>query len=184
MHLHLTLVHMCACMLYSVYRNLVIFHTLFNFVRCCPYENEMYEYYSTTKFSRVSYTIWGVYEIKTARNNNVKNIFNAKYNQITVPDITFTVAGAGLSLKVEVKSHHKMVVCRVMSGGCPYVASGLKAASYLCHALCLIFFSSPQVPSPSPIAVVHVCRISLLLEPETSGTNRRLCPSLAPLCPS
>ena len=28
--------------------------------------------------------IWGAYEIKTARNNNVRNIFNAKYNQITV----------------------------------------------------------------------------------------------------
>ena len=26
----------------------------------------------------------GAYEIKTARNNNVRNIFNAKYNQITV----------------------------------------------------------------------------------------------------
>ena len=28
--------------------------------------------------------ISGEYEIKTARNNNVRNIFNAKYNQITV----------------------------------------------------------------------------------------------------
>ena len=28
--------------------------------------------------------IWGAYEIKTARNNSVRNIFNAKYNQITV----------------------------------------------------------------------------------------------------
>ena len=28
--------------------------------------------------------IWGAYEIKIARNNNVRNIFNTKYNQITV----------------------------------------------------------------------------------------------------
>ena len=28
--------------------------------------------------------ILGAYEIKTARNNNVRNIFNPKYNQITV----------------------------------------------------------------------------------------------------
>ena len=35
-------------------------------------------------FTRVSYTIWGAYEIKTTRNNNVRNIFNVKYNQIMV----------------------------------------------------------------------------------------------------
>ena len=35
-------------------------------------------------FTRVSYTIWGAYEIKTIQNNSVRNIFNAKYNQITV----------------------------------------------------------------------------------------------------
>ena len=35
-------------------------------------------------FTRVSYMISGAYEIKTVRNNNVRNIFNAKYNQITV----------------------------------------------------------------------------------------------------
>ena len=34
--------------------------------------------------TRVSYMISRAYEIKTARNNNVRNIFNAKYNQITV----------------------------------------------------------------------------------------------------
>ena len=48
----------------------------------------VYEYFSTTKFSHmfriIIYTIWGAYEIKTVRNNNELNIFNAKYNQITV----------------------------------------------------------------------------------------------------
>ena len=39
-------------------------------------------------FTRVSYTIWGAYKIKIARNNNVRNIFNAKYNQITVIMLT------------------------------------------------------------------------------------------------
>ena len=86
-----------------------------------------------------------------------------------IPDITFTVAGALLSLNVEVKSHHQMVVCRVVSGGCPFVASGLKAASWSLSSLLLKFllllpllfmvsvFSSPQVPSPSPIAVHGLC---------------------------
>ena len=40
--------------------------------------------FNNETFTRVSYMIWGAYEIKTARNNNVRNIFNAKYNQITV----------------------------------------------------------------------------------------------------
>ena len=42
--------------------------------------------FSTTKFSHVSYiyTIWGAYETKTAQNINIRNNFNAKYNQITV----------------------------------------------------------------------------------------------------
>ena len=38
------------------------------------------------------YDIWGAYEIKTVRNNNVRNIFNAKYNQITVWD-QYCIAG-------------------------------------------------------------------------------------------
>ena len=42
-------------------------------------------------FTRVSYTIWGAYENKTARNNNVRNIFNVKYNQITVCTCMYTL---------------------------------------------------------------------------------------------
>ena len=41
-------------------------------------------FFNNETFTRVSYMIWGAYEIKTARNNNVRNIFNAKYNQIMV----------------------------------------------------------------------------------------------------
>ena len=39
--------------------------------------------------------ISGAYEIKTARNNNVRNIFNAKYNQITVLDAWLAVGRGG-----------------------------------------------------------------------------------------
>ena len=40
-------------------------------------------FFNNETFTCVSYMIWGAYEIKTARNKNVRNIFNAKYNQIT-----------------------------------------------------------------------------------------------------
>ena len=46
-------------------------------------------------FTRVSYTIGGA--IKTARNNNIQNIFNAKYNQITVIDSTIGISGYALN---------------------------------------------------------------------------------------
>ena len=67
-----------------VYHNLVISRTLFNFVRCRPYENEMYEYYSTMKFSHVFHIRYGertklkLHKIITCK------LINAKYNQITV----------------------------------------------------------------------------------------------------
>ena len=41
-------------------------------------------FFNNEMFTRVSYTMWGAYEIKIVRNNNVRNIFNAKYNQIMV----------------------------------------------------------------------------------------------------
>ena len=41
-------------------------------------------FFNNETFTRVSNMISGAYEIKTARNNDIRNIFNAKYNQITV----------------------------------------------------------------------------------------------------
>ena len=62
----------------TAYSNLFLFRTLFNFVRCRPYEIKRTNIFNNEIFTRVSYTIWGAYEIKTAQNINIRNIFNVK----------------------------------------------------------------------------------------------------------
>ena len=63
-------------------------------------------FFNNEIFTRVSYTIWGVYEIKTVRNNNVRNIFNAKYNQITVTHLTHTVTSLQHNGNLHVCTHY------------------------------------------------------------------------------
>ena len=61
--------------------------------------------------------ISGAYEIKTARNNNVRNIFNAKYNQITVECNYLVCPGNGSLQRRYIIRGSK--IPQKMSGGCP-----------------------------------------------------------------
>ena len=66
------------------YRNLILFRTLFNFVRCRLYENEMYEYFSAT-FSHVFRIRYGertklkLYELITYEIFSTRNITKFRY---------------------------------------------------------------------------------------------------------
>ena len=72
-------VYMYKCI---YYRNLVLFRTLFNFVRCRPYT---YEYFSTTKFSHVFHiryeerTKLKLHEILTYEILSTRNITKLRY---------------------------------------------------------------------------------------------------------
>ena len=69
----------CACICTIIWFYFVLYLISYAAVRTKIKRTNIFQ-----QCTRVSYTIWGAYEIKTARNNNVRNIFNAKYNQITV----------------------------------------------------------------------------------------------------